>query len=222
MCIKNLVAASVICLSANVANAFDIEPFIGWDVTRDPAVGISEYSYTNGSDEQLVAGDGFGLLIGSEFLRIGDFAFDARIGAQFKSMDATDTDGYDISDAYYFFPVFLNLNYDITRRWSVAGGASILLYPTFWRQYDGEDAFVKADTSYGFNAELRFLAIPASLDRDLEAYYVLRYIHNDVDYTKVEESDGTYDFDEYNDDFDAGLSATDEIRAIQFGLKLRF
>lgn len=222
MSLKRLLITSAVGLTSTLAHAFDIEPFFGWDVTRDPAVGISEYNYTDGTTEQLVVGDGFGLLIGSEFLRVGDFAIDARIGAQFKSMDATDTDGYDVSDAFYFFPVFLNASYDITRRWTIAGGASVLLSPSFWRQYDGEDYFISADHSIGFNAEIRYLAIPPSLERNMETYYVFRYIHNDVEYSEVTEEDTTYDFDEYNAFYDYPFESKDEIRAIQFGLKLRF
>jgi hypothetical protein len=219
---KKRLTISLVSLISSFAAALDIEPFLGWDVTRDPAVGISEYDYTDGTTEKLVAGDGFGLLIGTELFQLDKVSFDARIGAQFKSMDATDVDGYDTSDVYYFFPVFLNANYEISKRWSVSGGASILLKPTYWQQYDGEDYFVTAKHSIGFNAELRYLAIPASLESKMETYYVFRYLHNNIEYDEIDDGDDTYDFDEYNDAYGLGLTGTEEIRALQFGLKIRF
>lgn len=214
MKMKALAAAGCLSVTSGLSLAIDVEPYVGFGLTGDPVAGVAEYTYTDGSEETLVAGSGFGVLIGSEVYRKDDISFDVRVGAQIMTMSGTTTEGEDTNDTIYYFPVLANVGYDLSRRWSVAAGASILLFPTYWSHYDGDNGYIRGNTSFGFNAELRYTAIPFRLDRGYEAFYVLRYQHNNVEYDEIEDYDGeTYDASGIDDE---------EIRSIQLGLKLRF
>ena len=210
---KKLLSSLGLTSIGSFAYSFDIEPFFGFGLANEPVIpNYTIIEYVDGSTQQLVAGSGFGVLIGSDIVTRDGLTLDIRVGAQFTTMDAEDTDGNGFNTSFYHFPVLANYTFNITRRISLSAGASILLAPTVQYTYEpayDDTVYFKGKTSYGYNTELRYHAIPPDPDKDVEAFYVLRYMNNTI---------------EFNEFTGETLSASykTKLESIQLGLKIRY
>ena len=170
--------ASVMTVGAMAsANALEIDIYGAFGMDDEP---LETYMYTDGTESNLMAGEGQGIYLGHTQQIAGPVKMQVRGGIQHGFITAVD--GF-YRDTFTYFPVYANVMVKVSREISVVGGAFYAVNP-FYKITEGDDsATLKLQSDIGFNAALRWTMTPVAADSDATLFMEVRFEHANAEYT---------------------------------------
>jgi len=204
-----------LCLAALAMPAFtqanDFEFNLGLGLSDVP---IATFHYTDGSTKDLTAGNGLGILFGTDLYQAGPVTLQAKAGFHFTSMYESQDD-LTVSHTLSYAPLMLNARYGLTDKISISGGVSYLALPRYTIRVNDDKLKTKLKSSIGFNIEAKYKFTEKSEYRKTDLSYTLRLVSNTAEYVSYSDSNnasGTL----------RGVIDDEIIRSIQFGFNLGF
>ena len=186
------VSAALLGMALSTAtSALEFELYAAKGLNDEPLV---TYVYSDGSENDLTSGDGFGILLGADLVEFGTVALHAKggyhWGGQFLNPDEF---GNDLVHSNTYFPLYGNLRLRLTDNFRLSAGASYLLFPQFNMTVNGDKYITKLESDIGYNVEATFVTIKNSFGDDnyRESGISIRYSVNSLAYKTAELPDGT-------------------------------
>lgn len=186
-----------------------------WELEFGAAFGMSDstiadvayYEFTDGSRDELFAGDGFFVLLGRNLTDLGPLTLNLKGGFHTGAMSYSDSSN-ELKDRMIYFPTYFSAQWPVSESFAVSGGASYLLLPSYKREINNYWEKVSMKSNIGYTVEGRYI-----FEEGVAALSV-RYTSNTLSYTDGETSEG--------DTFDASPIRDEEVDVLSFSLMFAF
>lgn len=204
--LTSLLLAAIMATSA-YADPWELEFGAAFGMSDATIADIAYYEFTDGSRDELFAGDGFFVLLGRSLTDVGPLTLNLKGGFHSGAISYSDSSN-ELKDRMSYFPTYFTAQWPVSESFAVSGGVSYLLLPSYKRELNSywEKASMESNVGYTVEGRYIFEAGRAALS--------VRYTSNTLTYTDGETSEG--------DTFDASPIRDEEVDVLSVSLLFSF